>query len=85
MASALLGEQLDIHLGGEDLLFPHHQNEIAQSEAAFGKHPFVRIWMHHKHLMVDGTKMSKSKGNFHTLKDIIDRATTRASSRPSAT
>jgi cysteinyl-tRNA synthetase len=73
MASALLGDQIDVHLGGEDLKFPHHQNEIAQSEAATGKRPFVRVWMHRRHLLVDGEKMSKSKGNFYTLKDILDR------------
>lgn len=73
MSSEILGPRIDIHLGGEDLLFPHHQNEIAQSEAAFGVHPWVTTWMHHKHLLVDGAKMSKSKGNFHTLKDLEDR------------
>ena len=73
MSTALLGARIDIHLGGEDLLFPHHQNEIAQSEAALGKSPFVGYWLHHKHLLVDGAKMSKSKGNFHTLKDLMDR------------
>jgi cysteinyl-tRNA synthetase len=71
MASALLGDQIDVHLGGEDLLFPHHQNEIAQSEAATGKRPFVRYWMHRRHLLVDGGKMSKSKKNFYTLDDLI--------------
>jgi cysteinyl-tRNA synthetase len=73
MASALLADQIDIHLGGEDLKFPHHQNEIAQSEAATGKRPFVRLWMHRRHLLVDGEEMSKSKGNFFTLKDVVDR------------
>jgi cysteinyl-tRNA synthetase len=73
MASALLGDRIDLHLGGEDLKFPHHQNEIAQSEAATGKRPFVRVWMHRRHLLVDGTKMSKSKGNFFTLKDVVAR------------
>jgi cysteinyl-tRNA synthetase len=73
MASALLGPRIDLHLGGEDLVFPHHQNEIAQSEAATGERPFSRYWLHRKHLLVDGVKMSKSKGNFHTLKDVIDR------------
>ncbi len=73
MATALLGSSLDVHLGGEDLLFPHHQNEIAQSEAALGKKPFVRYWMHHKHLLVNGAKMSKSKGNFFTLQDLFER------------
>jgi cysteinyl-tRNA synthetase len=73
MSTALLGPRIDIHLGGEDLLFPHHQNEIAQSEAALGARPFVGYWLHHKHLLVDGAKMSKSKNNFHTLQDLIDR------------
>ena len=73
MASALLGDQIDLHMGGEDLKFPHHQNEIAQSEAATGKRPFARFWMHRRHLLVDGAKMSKSKGNFFTLKDVIAR------------
>ena len=73
MSTEVLGPRIDIHLGGEDLLFPHHQNEIAQSEAALGVHPWVTTWMHHKHLLVDGSKMSKSKGNFHTLKDLEDR------------
>ena len=73
MASALLGDQIDLHMGGEDLKFPHHQNEIAQSEAATGKRPFARYWMHRRHLLVDGAKMSKSKGSFFTLKDLIAR------------
>ena len=73
MSTELLGPRIDIHLGGEDLLFPHHQNEIAQSEAALGEAPFVRYWLHHKHLLVDGAKMSKSKGNFHTLRDLVER------------
>ena len=71
MASALLGDQIDLHMGGEDLKFPHHQNEIAQSEAATGKRPFARYWMHRRHLLVDGAKMSKSKKNFFTLRDVI--------------
>jgi cysteinyl-tRNA synthetase len=73
MSSALLGEQIDIHVGGEDLIFPHHQNEIAQSEACTGISPFVRYWMHNRHLLIDGSKMSKSKGTFYTLQDILDR------------
>ena len=67
-----LGETLDIHLGGEDLLFPHHENEIAQSEGATGK-PFSRFWLHTKHLRVEGQKMSKSLGNVYTVQDILDR------------
>jgi cysteinyl-tRNA synthetase len=73
MSSALLGDQIDIHLGGEDLRFPHHQNEIAQSEGATGKRPFVRYWMHRRHLLVEGRKMSKSLKNFYTLEDLAAR------------
>src|SRR2546428_731956 len=69
---ALLGETFDIHTGGVDNVFPHHENEIAQSEAATGK-PFVRTWMHAAHLIVDGEKMSKSKGNFFTLRELAAR------------
>ncbi len=65
-----LGETIDIHAGGEDLVFPHHENEIAQSEASTGK-PFVKYWLHAKHLLVNGEKMSKSKGNFFTLRDLL--------------
>jgi len=65
-----LGEQFDIHTGGVDLIFPHHSNEIAQSQAYSKKTPFVKYWMHPEHLMVEGEKMAKSKGNFYTLKDI---------------
>src|SRR5258705_4462847 len=72
MSMELLGETFDIHTGGVDNVFPHHENEIAQSEAATGK-PFVRYWMHAAHLIVDGEKMSKSKGNFHTLRDLAAR------------
>jgi cysteinyl-tRNA synthetase len=67
-----LGETIDIHAGGEDLVFPHHENEIAQSEAATGK-PFVKYWLHAKHLLVNGEKMSKSKGNFFTLRDLLNK------------
>ena len=70
MAMKYLGETLDIHTGGIDLAFPHHENEIAQSEAATGK-PFVRYWMHSEHLLVEGEKMSKSLGNFFTLRDLF--------------
>jgi cysteinyl-tRNA synthetase len=69
MATKYLGETLDIHTGGVDLIFPHHENEIAQSEALTGK-PFVRYWLHAEHLSVDGQKMSKSLGNFYTLRDL---------------
>ncbi|NIR33940.1 MAG: class I tRNA ligase family protein, partial [Desulfuromonadales bacterium] len=65
-------ETFDIHTGGVDLIFPHHENEIAQSEAATGK-PFVRTWLHCEHLIVEGEKMSKSKGNYYTLRDLIAR------------
>ena len=70
MAMKYLGETLDIHTGGIDLAFPHHENEIAQSEAATG-HPFVRLWLHAEHLIIDGEKMSKSLGNFYTLRDLF--------------
>jgi cysteinyl-tRNA synthetase len=66
-----LGETLDIHMGGEDLVFPHHENEIAQSEGVTGK-PFVRHWVHVKHLIVEGEKMSKSLGNTITVRELLD-------------
>jgi len=72
MAMKYLGETIDIHSGGVDLAFPHHENEIAQSEAATGK-PFVRLWLHAEHLIVDGEKMSKSLGNFFTLRDLFSK------------
>jgi cysteinyl-tRNA synthetase len=72
MAMKYLGETLDIHTGGVDLAFPHHENEIAQSEAATG-HPFVRLWLHAEHLIIDGEKMSKSLGNFYTLRDLFGK------------
>ena len=71
MAMKYLGETLDIHTGGVDLTFPHHENEIAQSEALTGR-PFVRFWLHSEHLSVDGQKMSKSLGNFYTLRDLLE-------------
>jgi cysteinyl-tRNA synthetase len=70
MAMKYLGETIDIHAGGVDLAFPHHENEIAQSEAATGK-TFVRLWLHAEHLIVDGEKMSKSLGNYFTLRDLF--------------
>src|SRR3954451_4827232 len=70
MAMKYLGETLDIHTGGIDLAFPHHENEIAQSEAATGK-PFARYWLHAEHILIESDKMSKSMGNFHTLRDLI--------------
>ena len=69
MSMKYLGETIDIHCGGKDLLFPHHENEIAQSEGATGK-PFVHYWMHNGHINVDNQKMSKSLGNFFTVRDI---------------
>jgi cysteinyl-tRNA synthetase len=71
MSSKYLGKNFDIHAGGIDLVFPHHENEIAQSEAATGK-KFVKYWMHNEWVLVDGKKMSKSLGNFFKLKDILD-------------
>jgi cysteinyl-tRNA synthetase len=70
MATDLLGEQIDIHCGGVDNIFPHHEAEIAQSEGVSGKQ-FVRYWLHCEHLLVDGQKMSKSLGNFYTLADVL--------------
>ncbi len=75
MAMKYLGETLDIHAGGVDLVFPHHENEIAQSEGATGK-PFVRFWLHTEHLMVEGQTMSKSLGNFYTLRDLFEKGYT---------
>ncbi|MEJ0091509.1 MAG: cysteine--tRNA ligase [Limisphaerales bacterium] len=69
MSMKVLGESFDLHLGGEDLKFPHHEDEIAQSEGATGK-PFVKYWMHGAHLLVEGKKMSKSLGNYFTLRDL---------------
>ena len=70
MAMKYLGDMLDIHTGGVDLAFPHHENEIAQSEAATGR-TFVRLWLHAEHLIIEGEKMSKSLGNFFTLRDLF--------------
>ena len=72
MSKKYLGEEIDIHAGGEDLIFPHHENEIAQSEAANGK-PFARYWMHNAFLNIDNKKMSKSAGNFFTVRDISEK------------
>ncbi len=72
MSMKYLGESFDIHTGGVDLIFPHHTNEIAQSESATGKQ-FVRYWLHNEYLFVNGQKMSKSLGNFFTLKDLLDK------------
>jgi len=70
MSMKYLGETFDIHTGAVDNIFPHHENEIAQSEGATGK-PFVNTWLHAEHLIVDGEKMAKSKGNFYTLPDLL--------------
>jgi len=75
MSIKALGETFDLHLGGEDLKFPHHEDEIAQSEGATGK-PFVKFWLHGAHLLVEGKKMSKSLGNFHTLRDLLEKGHT---------
>ena len=72
MSMKYLGESFDMHTGGVDNMFPHHDDEIAQSEGATGK-PFVKYWMHSAHLVVDGKKMSKSLGNFHTLREVMER------------
>ncbi|MEI8124254.1 MAG: cysteine--tRNA ligase [Parachlamydiaceae bacterium] len=75
MAMKILGETIDIHVGGIDNMFPHHENEIAQSEACSG-HRFVKLWMHSEHLIVDNKKMSKSLGNFFTLRDLLNKGFT---------
>ena len=75
MSTRYLGEAFDIHTGGVDNIFPHHEDEIAQSEAASGRQ-FVRYWLHCAHLIVEGRKMSKSLGNFYTLRDILERGYT---------
>ena len=72
MSMEMLGESLDIHCGGVDNIFPHHENEIAQSEGATGR-PFARFWLHAEHLLVEGEKMAKSLGNFFTLRDLLER------------
>lgn len=72
MSKKYLGEEIDIHAGGEDLIFPHHENEIAQSEAANGK-PFAKYWMHNGFLNIENKKMSKSLGNFFTVRDISEK------------
>ncbi len=72
MAMSYLGQTLDIHAGGVDLVFPHHENEIAQSESITGK-PFARFWLHSEHLHIESQKMSKSLGNFFTLRDLLEK------------
>ena len=73
MSYKFLGEIFDIHIGGVDLKFPHHENEVAQSSCAFGHNSQSNYWMHNEHLLVDNKKMSKSLGNFYTLRDLIDK------------
>ena len=73
MSMAHLGESFDIHTGGIDLIFPHHENEIAQSTAGKTDPAYARVFVHNEHILVDGKKMSKSLGNFYTLKDIVDK------------
>src|SRR5262249_27787173 len=75
MATALLGDQIDIHCGGVDNIFPHHEAEIAQTEGVTGKQ-FVRMWLHCAHLLVDGQKMAKSLGNFYTVPDVLEKSYT---------
>jgi cysteinyl-tRNA synthetase len=75
MSMKVLGPSFDLHLGGEDLIFPHHEDEIAQSEGATGQ-PFVRHWLHGAHLLVEGKKMSKSLGNFFILRDLLSKGFT---------
>jgi cysteinyl-tRNA synthetase len=74
MSEAYLGESFDIHGGGHDLIFPHHENEIAQSECAHGGKRFVNFWMHNGFLTVNGEKMSKSLGNFFTVRELLAKA-----------
>ena len=81
MANSLLGDKIDLHSGGEDNIFPHHECEIAQSRCATGCDAFARYWFHTRFLLVDGTKMSKSKGNFYTLRDLIGKGATPAAIR----
>lgn len=80
MSKALLGDTIDLHTGGVDLLFPHHENEIAQSQCCNGT-TFARHWYHSEHLLVDGTTMSKSKGNYYTLRDLLAKGYSAAAVR----
>jgi cysteinyl-tRNA synthetase len=85
MAMSKFGcDVIDIHTGGEDLTFPHHECEIAQSCGASGKDVFARFWMHTKFLLVEGEKMSKSKGNFYTVRDVLDGRATGSPIHPAA-
>jgi cysteinyl-tRNA synthetase len=81
MARMLLGDEIDLHSGGEDNIFPHHECEIAQSCCATGRATFARVWFHTRHLQVEGEKMSKSKGNFFTARDLFARGVTPAALR----
>ena len=81
MAAEYLGEEIDIHSGGEDNIFPHHECEIAQSRCGFGRPSFAHMWFHTRHLVVEGEKMSKSKGNFFTVRDVLARGVTPAALR----
>lgn len=81
MANSLLGNEIDLHSGGEDNIFPHHECEIAQSRCVTGCDAFSRYWFHTRFLLVDGSKMSKSKGNFYTLRDLLDKGATAAAVR----
>ncbi len=81
MAAAFLGEEIDLHSGGEDNIFPHHECEIAQSCCGFDHPSFARMWFHTRHLIVEGEKMSKSKGNFFTVRDVLARGITPAALR----
>ena len=73
MSMKYLGESFDIHAGGIDLIFPHHENEIAQSEGATGVRPFAKYWIHFEHLKVNGESMSKTKGNYYTFRDLLEK------------
>ncbi|MBC8522477.1 cysteine--tRNA ligase [PVC group bacterium] len=81
MANSLLGDEIDLHSGGEDNIFPHHECEIAQSRCSTGCSAFARYWFHTRFLLVDAGKMSKSKGNFYTLRDLLDKGATSAAVR----
>jgi cysteinyl-tRNA synthetase len=81
MAASLLGPRIDLHSGGEDNVFPHHECEIAQSRCGFGEPEFARFWFHTRHLLVEGAKMSKSRGNFFTARQIFERGATPAALR----
>ena len=84
MAGALLGEVFDIHGGGIDLVFPHHENEIAQSRCALGTPAMANVWMHNGFLQVEGEKMSKSLGNFVTIKELLQRESAGGAGQASA-